>query len=178
MLGIIKRTFDYKNKDILVKLYKSLVRSHLEYGNVIWAPHLKRQSVIIEKVQRRATRLVPECKNMNYGERLRYLKLYSLKGRRLRGDLIQVFKIFKGIDDIQPSNILPLSLYEGTRNQTFKLRHRYAKTDIRKYSFSYRVVGDWNSLPDNVKNAKTLNAFKNALDSIPKFKEKFFGYDE
>ena len=109
MLGIIKRTFTFMNKDIFLKLYKALVRSHLEYGNVIYYPHLKRQSILIESVQRRATKLVPECKDMNYRERLGYLKLYSVKGRRLRGHLIQVYKISQGFDDIDHEKMLPIT---------------------------------------------------------------------
>ena len=128
------------------RLYKALVRSHLEYGNVIWYPYLKRQSIQIEKIQRRATKLVPECKDLKYEERLKLLKLYSLKGRRIRGDLIQVYKIFQGIDDID-SKILPMATYNSTRNQGFKLRTRYCKRDIRKYTFSNRVAETWNSLP-------------------------------
>ena len=62
MLGLIKRTFTYLDKDMFLKLYKALVRSHLEYGNVIWSPYLKRQSIQVERIQRRATKLVPECK--------------------------------------------------------------------------------------------------------------------
>ena len=68
MIGLIKRTFTYLNKDILLKLYKSLVRPHLEYGNIIWYPLLKRQSKAVEKVQRRATKLLKECKNMTYDQ--------------------------------------------------------------------------------------------------------------
>ena len=91
MLGLIKRTFSYLNKHILLKLYKSLVRPHLEYGNIIWHPLFKKQSIAIERVQRRATSLLKECKNMSYMERLKYLDLYSLKGRtrRMRGALIE-----------------------------------------------------------------------------------------
>ena len=76
MIGLIKRTFTYLNKDILLKLYKSLVRPHLEYGNMIWYPLLKRQSIAVEKVQRRATNLLQECKNLDYGQRLSYLNLH------------------------------------------------------------------------------------------------------
>ena len=148
MLGIIKRTFSFMDKHIFPKLYKTLVRSHLEYGNVIWNPHLKRQSIQIESIQRRATKLVPECKDMSYDQRLRYLKIYSLKGRRDRGDLIQTYKIFQGIDDIHPGNVFAMATYKGTRNQGNKLRQRYC---IRKFSFSHRVVEKWNNLPKEIK---------------------------
>ena len=79
MIGIIKRTFVHLDKDVFTKLYKAIVRPHLEYGNIIWHPTLKRQSAAIEKVQKRATRLVSQCKEMSYPERLKYLKLHSLK---------------------------------------------------------------------------------------------------
>ena len=63
MIGIIKRTFTFLDKDILLKLYKAIVRPHLEYGNTVWFPRLKRQSIVIEKVQRRATKPIYEIRN-------------------------------------------------------------------------------------------------------------------
>ena len=177
MLGVIRRTFTFMSKNIFSRLYKALVRSHLEYGNVVWSPYLKRQSLQIESVQRRATKMVPECKDMSYGDRLRYLKLHSLKGRRVRGDLIQVFKIFKNLDEVD-KEILPMSNYGSTRNQGDKLRRRYSKTNIRKYTFSNRVVEEWNALPLDIKNSPTLNTFKNRIDKLPRLIEKFYDYDE
>ena len=79
--------------------------------------------------------LVPECKDMSNDQRLRYLKIYSLKERRDRGDLTQTYKIFQGIDTIHPGNVFAMATYKGTRNQGNKLRQRYRKTDIRKFSF-------------------------------------------
>ena len=75
-----------------------MVRPHLEYGNIVWFPQLKKKSVAIEKVQRRATKLTPTLRDLDYKERLRQLKLPTLKYRRYRGDLIQVFKIINEID--------------------------------------------------------------------------------
>ena len=94
MIGLIKRTFTYLNKVMFIKMCKAQVRSQSEYVNIIWYPYLKRQSVAVEQVHRRATRLLEECKEMSYEERLKYLKLHSLKGRRLGGDLIETYKIF------------------------------------------------------------------------------------
>ena len=68
MIGVIKRTFVYLNKDILCRLFKALVRPHLEYAGVVWYPLLKRQYIIIEKVQRRATKRVKCCSNLPYAE--------------------------------------------------------------------------------------------------------------
>jgi hypothetical protein len=100
MIGIIKITFIYLNEETFTKLYKALVRPHLEYGNIIWFPYLKRQSIAIERVQRRATKLLPECSSMSYSERLDYLKIHTLKGRRTRGDLIELFKMFHNYTDL------------------------------------------------------------------------------
>ena len=125
MLGIIKRCFSFLNRDIFLKLYKAFVRPHLEYANVIWNPYLKRQSIMIERVQRRATKLLFECRNMSYRERLQYLNLHSLKGRRLRGDLIQTFKIFNQIDDLDMKNFFALSETTYTRNSEIKIFIKY-----------------------------------------------------
>ena len=94
MIGLIRRSFSFLDKDIFCKLYKALVRPHVEYANSVWHPYLKRQSAAIEKIQRRATKLVRECSDLPYHERIKFLNIHSLKGRRLRGDLILVFKIY------------------------------------------------------------------------------------
>ena len=91
MLGIIKRNFSFINRDIFIKLYRSLVRPHLEYGQCIWSPYLIHCKKEIEKVQRRATKIVPGMNNLSYEERLIKLKLSSLNYRRMRGDLIQKY---------------------------------------------------------------------------------------
>ena len=79
-LGRIKRTFTYMNKDIFMKTYPSLVRSHLEYAVQAWSPRLKKDIDHLEKVQRRATKLVPECRTVKYKDRLRVLGLITLSG--------------------------------------------------------------------------------------------------
>ena len=103
MIGIIRRTFTFINGEIFTNLYKSLVRPHLEYSNIVWFPQLKKKSVAIEKVQRRATKLTPTLRDLDYKERLRQLKikLPTLKYRRYRGDLIEVFKIINETDDLK-----------------------------------------------------------------------------
>jgi len=69
-----------------------MVRPHLEYANSVWCPHKKGDIAGIEKVQKRATKLVIFLKHLSYIECLCQLKLPTLKYRRLRGDMIEVFK--------------------------------------------------------------------------------------
>ena len=92
ILGLIKRSFVLWIK-VLLCLYKSLVRSHLNYGDLIRFPVLKKHIRMIENVQRRAIRILSTLRHLSYSERLQELNLTTLLYRRRRADLIQVFKI-------------------------------------------------------------------------------------
>ena len=118
----------------------------------------------LEKVQKRATKLIKDYKSLPYKERLRNLKLPTLKYRRARGDMIQVYKILHGINDSLLSPLLMLNLDSRTRGHSYKLKHQYAKHDFRKYSFGCRVVPVWNNLPDAVVCSPSVNCFKCNLD--------------
>ena len=157
MIGLIKRTFLFLDKDTFNRLYKALVRPHLEYGISIWSPYLKRQSIAVERVQRRATKILKECTCMPYGERLQYLNLHSLKGRRIRGDLILVFKIYNKLVDLDYSDLFKASIYDKTRGSEGKIYIQHCNTNTRKYSFTNRVAPLWNALPFALKNANTVN---------------------
>ena len=93
MLGLIKRNFKYLDENTLILLYKSLVRSQLEYASSVWFPYRKGLINKIKSIQRRATKLIPNLKNVTYIERLKHLKLPTLVYRRFRGDMIETFKI-------------------------------------------------------------------------------------
>ena len=88
--GAIRRAFRYMDKDMFSQLYKALIRGHLEYTNTVWNPIKKGDADHLEKVQRRATKLVPEIRDLPYAERLRVLKLPSLRYRRERGDMLYI----------------------------------------------------------------------------------------
>ena len=79
VLGLIKRTITCKNKEIIIKLYKALVRPHLEYCGQAWRPHLRGDINMLEKVQRRATRMIEGCKGKEYNERLKIAGLTTLE---------------------------------------------------------------------------------------------------
>ena len=84
LVGQIKRTFTYLDKESMRQLFISFVRPHLEFANVVWSPHHKKYIEMIEKVQRRATKCVPGLKNLTYEERLETMKLPTLIYRRNR----------------------------------------------------------------------------------------------
>ena len=165
ILGVIKRSFTYMDADMFNVLYKTLVRPHLEYANCIWNPILHKDVKLIESVQRRATKIVPEMKDLPYSDRLQRLKIPTLAYRRLRGDMIQVFKLMHGFVDVKKEKIFVMADPErGTRGNSLKLQKCHARLRIRENAFSNRVVNSWNKLPDEVVLAKTVNMFKNGVD--------------
>jgi len=87
MLGLIHRTIRYKNQKVLVSLYKSIVRPHLENCSVVWSPHYTKDKDLLERVQHRFTRMFPDLRKMPYDERLRKLGLWSLEERRSRVEI-------------------------------------------------------------------------------------------
>ena len=176
MIGIIKRNFKYLEKDAFINLYKAMVRSHLEYAVSVWSPRYKKDIEIVEKIQRRATKLVRECKGKPYKDRLRYLNLPTLKYRRLRGDMLETYKILNDIYDNEAAPVLELSGTRMTRGNDKKLNKVMCKTDLRRHFFTQRVVDVWNSLPSEIINSASVNIFKNKLDKFWQTQEIFFDY--
>jgi len=93
MLGIIKRNFNYLTISSFALLYKSMVRSHLDYCSSVWVPYKKGDIELLEKVQKRATKLIPAIKTMPNTERLKACKLPTLHYRHTRGDMIEMYEI-------------------------------------------------------------------------------------
>ena len=92
-LGLLRKSFVAFDKESLGLLYKSLVRPHLEYCNVIWGPFYEGDIITVEKIQRRATKLVPEFKKLPCEDRLHALDIPSLSYCRQRGDMITTYKL-------------------------------------------------------------------------------------
>ena len=89
--GILQKGMEYKNREVLLKLYKALVRPHLEYCEQFWFPYLRKNILASEAVQRRFTRLILGIKGFSNEERLSSLSLYSLEFRRMKGGLIDIY---------------------------------------------------------------------------------------
>lgn len=165
ILALIRRSFQYFDNKTFINLYKSFVRPILEYGNVIWGPHYILDQDQIEKVQRRATKLIHDLQNYTYNERLTALNLPSLKYRRTRGDMIMVYQLIHNYFNIDISDLFTTAALSTTRGHNFKLFKPQVTSRVRSSFFTSRTITHWNSLPDHVVNAPTLNQFKNLLDS-------------
>ena len=165
IIGMVRRNFRRLDKEDFLLIYKTYIRPHLEYCVQSWSPHLVKDMECLERVQRTATNLVPALKKFSYEERLKRLGLTTLRIRRTRGDLIEVFKIMTGRERINKDQLFHTSQNShGLRGHSLKIVKERSTRDVRKYFFTQRVVNDWNKLPQHVVDAKTVNGFKNALD--------------
>ena len=165
ILGYIKRQFKTRKKDTIITLYKALVRPHLEYAVQFWSPSQRKDIEKLEAVQARATKLIPSIKHIGYQRRLERLNLYSLEKRRLRGQLIETFKILKGINNIDYRCLFSRSNNQ-TRSNGWKLEQKRFNTSHCGNFFSYKIPSFWNKLPAEVVNSTTVNQFKNRLDKV------------
>ena len=163
MLGVIKRTFSSRSRDVIIPLYKAIVRPHLEYCVQAWRPHLKKDVELLEKVQHRATKCIEGLEGLRYEERLKSLGLPSLEYRRLRGDLIEVFKMYKGWSGLKFEDFFELA-GGNLRGHCAKLYKKRFNLNWGKFCFSNRVVDWWNGLPGHVIKCETVTNFKVKLD--------------
>ena len=93
IIGLIRRTIMYKKKQLIVPLCKAIVRPHLEYCIQALRPYHKKDIDKLERIQRRATKIIPELRDLSYESRLLQCGLTTLETSRLRGDQIEVFKM-------------------------------------------------------------------------------------
>jgi len=163
--------------DIWIKLYVSMVRPHLEYAVSVWKPRLRRGIDALERVQKRALRILYELQKQNgYNERLSAVGLTTLEVSRDRSDLIQTYKLIKRLEQVDNYCIPKSTLHLGTNGPASALRgrnnlvtksfrakennHNCRATTIRRKFLTNRVAPLWNRLPNTVTSAQTLNAFK------------------
>ena len=149
IIGLIRRTITYKEKQLIVPLYKAIVRPHLEYCIQAWRPYRKKDIGKQERIQRKATKMIPKFRDLSY-ER--------------RGDQKEVLKIMNGYEDVDKNMFFKLKEGSITREHKAALVVEPCWLDMRNYSFSQRVISKWNKLQNDCVNANSVNMFKNRID--------------
>ena len=146
-------------------LITQFIRPGLEYGTVVWNPHLKKDIAKLEKVQRDISRNIPGLQGLTYEERLEKLELPTLETRRERGDAINMYKCVKGKQFIDKDNFIKLA-GKRTRGHNLKVAKPKGKKDVRKHSFPNRAIDEWNKLPESVVQATSIGDFKKKYDAL------------
>ena len=131
MLGLISRTIKYRNPKSLITLYKTLVRPHLDYCSTVWNPQYCKDKSLLERVQHRFTRLFPHLRGLPYEERLNQLGLWSLGERRNRADLIEIFKMVKGLTATPWSVFFLRAEDKKTRGHSWKLVKNHCRCNTK-----------------------------------------------
>ena len=120
---------------------------------------------MLEKIQRRATKLIPELRDQTYEERLKECGLTTLETRRLRGgDQIEVFKILNGYENIDSNIFFEIKESKITRGHNYTLVKKQSRLNVRKFSFSQRTINVWKYLSTDCVHASSVNRFKNKID--------------
>jgi len=175
VLGMIRRTIKNKEPKIMLSLYKTLVRPHVEYCSSAWSPLYKKDKELIERIQHRFSKMVNNLGSKTYEERINVLGLWTLEERRNRHDLIELFKMFKGLSRVDIKEMFLLDENKkGTRGHCLKLKKTRCTRDITRHFFSNRVVSRWNLLDQQTVDAPSLNAFKKRLSWIRNNRMGFF----
>ena len=164
VLGQIGRAFHFRDRHVFVRLYKTYVRPHLEFAGQAWSPWTATDKDLLENVQRRAVRMVSGLKAADYKGRLLELGLTTLEERRHQADMLQVYKILTGKEDVNKEEWFTMAS-EAARvtratSHPLNVRVRHGRLDVRRNFFSVRTSGPWNDIPGHIKDQKTVTGFK------------------
>jgi len=167
IFGLINRTIEYKHTDILLRLYKCLVRPHLEYCIVSWSPHYKKDNILIERIKKWFTRMILSIKEFPYEVRLKKLGLWSWKtdvSEPISSKYSRLYMDYPQLTSAHFANILNM---EKQDRHPLKLYENRVRTDLRQHFFSERVNNTWNKLDSDI-------VCKNHLERLHK-DESFIG---
>ena len=173
VLNQIRRSFHYRDKVVLVGLYKQYVRPHLEFAVPAWSPWTSADKDVMEKVQKKLVSMISGLTGESYEEKLQEIGLSTLDSRRMRYDMVETYKIIHKKNNVKRETWF--KLYDQEHNRVTRLaadplniRSQPSRLELRKHFFSNRVVELWNSLPSEVKNARNVVQFKSKFDNYQK----------
>jgi len=159
LISLMFRSFRARSDNVIIPIYKTMIRPQLEYASTVWNPYLLKHVKQIESVQRYVTKRLTNYSLLSYEERLLELKLPSLKIRRDYFDLLEMYKIIKKLS-YAGHNIDISFLNRLSRGHAFRIRPNNYRLNTRKSALFVRAVNAWNELPTQVASEPDLKRFK------------------
>jgi len=168
VLSQVRRATTIRDSQTFPQLYKTFIRPLLESAAPVWSPSKREDVSVLERVQRRAFRMISDMGHMSYDEKLQSLGVQTLEDRRRRGDAIEIFKTINGFNDVDPATWFNFVRDRHDLNTRSFVDNgivpEKASLNIRRNFFTNRAAKVWNSLPTDIKSATSVNAFKNGYD--------------
>ena len=161
--GLIFKCFKTRDKAFLTSMFSVFVRPLLEFATPIWSPYQIGLITCVEKVQRNFTKRIPAVRDLNYPDRLTALNMEPLELRRLRFDLIELFKIVKGFSVIKFDDYFKLKQLTLRQNNDIQIQLHVTNSNLSKNFFNFRAAKIWNALPQNIIDSSSVDIFKRRL---------------
>ena len=170
VLGQILRAFSYRDKTVLPKLFVQYVRPHLDFAVQAWRPWQRGDTDRLEKVQQKMVSAVTGLQSLSYEDKLTELNMVTLESRMEWLDMVQTFKIVKGVDDVDKDHWFTLRPEDGSHGTRatqggLNIVGKRSRLEVRRNFYSQRVVEGWNKLSLATKQARTVGEFKWRLRS-------------
>ena len=146
-------------------MFKVFVRPILEYASPVWAPGQMRDIEALESVQRRFTSRLPGLGSLGYLPRLIACNLEPLELRRIKADLVFMYKIMHGLVDVPVHALFTLLPVSSTRSHSQRVSVPLPRTVTRANTFAPRICKIWNSLQENTVNAASAQQFVTCLNN-------------
>lgn len=171
LLGILRRIFGRFSPITLPRILNTYLRPSMEYAIQAWAPWMRKDVSLLDRIYHRATKLVTGFQHLPYNERLQRLNILDFTQRRIRSDLILTFKILR-VPDHPLKHLFQRVVDRTTRGHCASVIIPRSRRDCRRYFFSVRVTFIWNALPEDIVSATCVPAFKSKLDAF--VRQRFF----
>ena len=163
LAGAIRRSFQLKSPQLLWPAFQAYVAPVLMYGSPAWSPCLRRDSDIVERVQRKFLKSIPELHDLPYSERLSHVNALSLQNRRLYADLVLAYRALHGMLGCPGEEFGLVLSTSVTRGNGVALQQRRLVTRASSALFAFRVPSAWNQLPVALTSSKSLSIFKRGV---------------